>query len=117
QRSRAHVMSRIRAGVVEHGSAQVLRDAGVGGRMDAEGHVHGGVELAFDGRRLRIDFKGLAAAHVIIYGQTELQKDLYAAVDARGSALLDEVDDVALHDLESERPAVTFVHRERRDRI
>src|SRR6185436_2871472 len=76
QRSRAHVVSRIRAGVIEHGSARVLRDAGLGERMDAEGHVHGGVELAFGGRRLRIDFESLAAAHVVIYGQTELQKDL-----------------------------------------
>jgi p-hydroxybenzoate 3-monooxygenase len=117
QRSRDYVMSRIRAGVIEHGSARVLREAGVGERMDAEGHVHDGVELAFGGRRLRIDFRGLAAACVVIYGQTELQKDLYAAVDARGGVLYDEVDDVALHDLESERPSLTFVHRGKRDRI
>jgi p-hydroxybenzoate 3-monooxygenase len=110
QRTRSHVLSRIRAGVIEHGSAQVLRDAGVGDRMDAEGHVHDGVELAFDGKRLRIDFRGLAEAGVVIYGQTELQKDLYRALDARGAALLDEIDDVVLHDLDA-RPFVTFVRR------
>jgi p-hydroxybenzoate 3-monooxygenase len=108
QRSRAHVLSRIRAGVIEHGSAALLRDAGLGARMDAEGHVHDGVALAFDGRKIRIDFRRLADAAVVIYGQTELQKDLYAAIDSGGGALYDEVDGVSLANLEANRPSVAF---------
>jgi p-hydroxybenzoate 3-monooxygenase len=117
QRGRAHVLSRIRAGVIEHGSAKLLRDAGLGARMDAEGHVHDGVALAFDGRKIRIDFRGLADAAVVIYGQTELQKDLYAAIDADGVALHDEVDGVSLVDLETSRPSVTFLRNGRTYRI
>jgi p-hydroxybenzoate 3-monooxygenase len=117
QRSRAHVLARIRAGVIEHGSAKLLREAGLGARMDAEGHVHDGVALAFDGRKIRIDFRGLADAEVVIYGQTELQKDLYAAIDSSGGVLYDEVDGVALADIETRRPSVAFVRGGRAHRI
>jgi p-hydroxybenzoate 3-monooxygenase len=117
QRSRAHVLSRIRAGVIEYGTAKLLRDAGLGGRMDAEGHVHEGVALAFDGRKIRIDFRRLADRAVVIYGQTELQKDLYAAVDSEGVTLYDEVDAVSLGDLETSRPSVAFVRDGRPYRI
>jgi p-hydroxybenzoate 3-monooxygenase len=117
QRSRAHVLSRIRAGVIEHGSARVLREAGLGARMDAEGRVHDGVALAFDGRKIRIDFRALANAAVVIYGQTELQKDLYAAIDSTGGALYDEVDRVSLGGLDTSRPEVMFVRNGRPYRV
>lgn len=117
QRSRGHVLSRIRAGVIEHGSARVLSEAGLGARMDAEGQVHDGVALAFDGRKIRIDFRALANAAVVIYGQTELQKDLYAAIDSTGGALYDEVDGVSLSGLETNRPAVAYARGGRSCRI
>jgi p-hydroxybenzoate 3-monooxygenase len=103
--------------VIEHGSAKLLRDAGLGARMDTEGRVHDGVALAFDGRRVRIDFRRLADAAVVIYGQTELQKDLYAAIDSREGVLYEEVDGVALDDLETNRPSVAFVRSGQRYRV
>ena len=108
RRNRAHVAARIRAGVLEHGSAETLRCLGLGQRMSREGQVHEGVELAFAGRRLRIDFTKLTGVPVLIYGQTEIQKDLYAALDEAGCPVLDDADEVALHDVTGSRPAVTF---------
>src|SRR5687768_16651989 len=72
-RTREHVLERVRAGVIEHQSAEILRDTRVGKRMDAEGFVHEGVNLAHAGAMLRIDFQRLTGKHVTIYGQTELQ--------------------------------------------
>ena len=108
RRSRAHVLGRIRAGVLEQGSAEVLTGLGLGERLAVEGDVHEGVELAFAGRRVRIDFEGLVGRHVVIYGQTEVQKDLYDGLDAYGGTLVDEADDVELHGIEGDSPAVTF---------
>lgn len=110
RRTRDYVLSRIRAGVLEHPSAGWLREAGVGDRMDREGLVHGGVNLAFAGRRFRIDFEGLVGAHVMVYGQTEIQKDLYAAMDAAGVVLVDEAEDVVIHDVDGTSPRVTYRH-------
>lgn len=107
-RSRDHVLSRVRAGVIEDGSAQVLRDTGVGERMDREGFRHDGVNLAFGGEMVRVDFQGLTGRHVVIYGQTELQKDLYSAVDRSGVTLIDEAVDVSLAGLEGSAPSVAF---------
>lgn len=107
-RSRDHVLSRVRAGVIEDGSAQVLRDTGVGERMDREGFRHDGVNLAFGGEMVRVDFQGLTGRHVVIYGQTELQKDLYSAVDRSGVPLIDEAFDVSLAGLDGSAPSVAF---------
>ena len=107
-RSRDHVLSRIRAGVIEQGSADLLRSAGVGDRLDTEGLVHEGVGISYAGRRFRIDFKAMAGRVVVIYGQTALQQDLYDAMDADGILLLDEVSDVRLHDVTGGAPSVTF---------
>ncbi len=108
QRSRAYVLSRIRAGVLEHGACELLREYGVGARMDAEGFYHAGTSLAFAGRRFRVDFEGLTGAGVRIYGQTEVQKDLYTALDADGVALLDESTDVELGGLDGDAAWVSF---------
>lgn len=107
-RSRAHVLERVRAGVIEHGSAELLRRVGLGQRMDEEGFLHGGVNLAFDGRLLRVDFEGLVGKHVVIYGQTQLQSDLYQALDTGDIPLIDEAEDVEIHGIESSEPSVTF---------
>jgi p-hydroxybenzoate 3-monooxygenase len=107
-RSREYVEQRIRAGVLEHGTADLLRETGVGGRMEREGIVHGGVELQFDGERHRIDFAALTGKSIVIYGQTEVVKDLIEARLATGRPLLFEVEDVSVHELDSGRPRVRF---------
>jgi len=112
RQSRAHVEGRIRAGVLEDQFQDLLRRAGVGRRMDARGQVHAGVGIARGadggGEVLRIDLEGLTGRTVRIWGQTEVTRDLFAAREARGRAVLDEAEDVALHDLEGERPRVSY---------
>ncbi len=108
RRDRAYVLSRIRAGVLEHQTAQVLRDAGLGDRMDRDGFVHDGVNLAHDDRQLRIDFKQLTGRYVMIYGQTQLQEDLYGILAEREGSIVFEAEDVQLHDVATDAPSVTF---------
>lgn len=108
RRSRDYVLGRIRAGVIEHGTVQMLREAGLGGRMDQQGDVHDGVELAFGGRRLHIDFRGLTGKYVMVYGQTQIQEDLYAAAADRQADFVFEALDVAVHNVQSEAPYVTY---------
>src|SRR3954471_22686153 len=94
-RSREYVEQRIRAGVLEQGTVELLRDAGVGARMDTEGVVHHGIHLQFDGERHRVPLSDLAGGRsIVIYGQTEVVKDLIAARVDGGLPLLFEVEDV-----------------------
>jgi p-hydroxybenzoate 3-monooxygenase len=110
-RDRAYVEQRVRAGVLEQGTVDVLRAAGVAERLDREGLVHEGLELRFDGHGHRIDLKALTGgATITVYGQQEIVKDLIAARLAAGEPLLFEVSGVTLHDAEGERPAVRFTH-------
>jgi p-hydroxybenzoate 3-monooxygenase len=109
RQSRQHVMARVRAGVLEWGTVEMLREAGVGDRMDREGTVHDGVGLSFSGRHVRIDFKGLTGRGVMVYGQTEVTKDLYRAVDDAGLPVVDCAADVSPHDVTGPSPYVTFV--------
>jgi p-hydroxybenzoate 3-monooxygenase len=110
-RTRDYVEHRIRAGVLEQRTADLLTDAGVGGRLGAEGIVHHGIGIQFDGERHRIPLTELTDGRtIVIYGQTEVVKDLIAARLESGLPLLFEVDDVSVHDLESERPRVRFRH-------
>jgi p-hydroxybenzoate 3-monooxygenase len=116
-RSREHVEQRIRAGVLEQGTVDLLAASGVGERMQREGLVHHGIELQFGGERHRIPLSDLAGGRsIVVYGQTEVVKDLIAARLASGAPLLFEVEDVSVHDLESERPQVRFRH-EGRERV
>ncbi len=108
RRSRDHVLGRIRAGVLEFGTVALLREAGVGDRMDREGFVHDGVNIALQNRGFRIDFKTLVGKPVMIYGQTEVTHDLYDARDAMGGAVIHVVDGVTLHGLDGKRPHVTY---------
>jgi p-hydroxybenzoate 3-monooxygenase len=104
-----YVLGRIRAGVLEQGTADLMREAGVGARMDAEGLVHEGVELAFHGRRDRIDLKALTGGStVIVYGQTEVTRDLMAAREASGGTTIYEARNVQLHGVDGKSPHVTF---------
>jgi p-hydroxybenzoate 3-monooxygenase len=109
-RSREHVEARIRAGVLEQRTADLLVEAGVGARLEREGIVHHGIELQFEGERHRIAFDELTGKAIVIYGQTEVVKDLIEARLASGRPLLFEVADVAVHDLDTERPRLTFRH-------
>ncbi|MCC5882024.1 MAG: 4-hydroxybenzoate 3-monooxygenase [Halomonas sp.] len=109
RKSGDYVLSRIRAGVLEQGMVDLLREAGVDARMDEEGLPHDGVELAFDNRRVRIDLAGLTGGKtVMVYGQTEVTRDLMEARDAAGGTTIYEADNVRPHDLESEAPYVTY---------
>ncbi|HEU5008576.1 MAG TPA: 4-hydroxybenzoate 3-monooxygenase [Jatrophihabitantaceae bacterium] len=114
---RDYVEQRIRAGVLEHGSAVTLRESGAGERMDAEGMPHQGTELRFGHRRHRIDFTALTGRHITVYGQQEIVKDLIALRCAAGGDVRFEVEDVTLHDLETDRPAVEFVQDGEQHRI
>lgn len=110
RKSRAYVLSRIRAGVLEQGMVDLLRQAGASARMDAEGHPHHGCYLSTAQGMFRVDFKAHSGAEVMVYGQTEVTRDLYAAQDAIGATILHEVEEVVLHDVESGAPFVTFTH-------
>ncbi len=110
-RSREHVEARIRAGVLEQRTADLLVGAGVGGRLQREGIVHEGIELQFAGERHRIPLTELSGGKtIVIYGQTEVVKDLIEARLATGRPLLFEVDDVRVSELTTDRPHVSFRH-------
>lgn len=110
RKSRDYVLSRIRAGVLEWGLVELLREAGAAARMETEGHPHDGTNIADHGRMQRIDFKALIGKQVMVYGQTEITRDLYDAQDAIGATVLTEAEDVALHDVTTSAPYVTFTH-------
>ena len=109
QRSAEYVLGRIRAGVLEPGSAALLDEAGVGARMHAEGLPHRGAEFSFDGDALRIDFAELVDRRVMVYGQTEVTRDLMDARRAEGGPIVYEAQDVRLHDVAGAAPWVTFI--------
>ena len=109
-RSAEYVLSRIRAGVLEAGTVDLLRDAGVGERMDREGHPHGGFAFSFDGRLERIDVHALTGKNVMVYGQTEVTRDLMDARTATGCTTFYEAQEVQPHDFYSDKPRITFFH-------
>jgi p-hydroxybenzoate 3-monooxygenase len=109
-RSREYVEARIRAGVLEHDVAELFDRAGVGERMRREGLVHTGVELQSGRERHRIAFDELTGKTIVVYGQTEVVKDLIEARLASGRPLHFEVSDVSLHDLDSDRPRIRYAH-------
>jgi p-hydroxybenzoate 3-monooxygenase len=107
QRTPDYVLGRVRAGVLEQTTVELLRQAGVAERLDAEGMPHSGVNLAFDERLHRIDLHALTGRRVTVYGQTEVTRDLMKARAAAGLATIYEAGDVALHGHEGARPAVS----------
>ncbi len=113
-----YVLGRIRAGVLEQGTTDLLREAGAGARMDAKGLLHDGFELVLNGRRERIDLKALTGGkQVMVYGQTEVTRDLMQARTASGAMSVYEAGDVELHDVTGEKPYVTFTHQGERVRL
>ncbi|MDE4132537.1 4-hydroxybenzoate 3-monooxygenase [Phaeobacter sp. QD34_3] len=109
RQSRDYVLGRIRAGVLEHGFVNLMREAGCAERMDAEGEVHEGFYIAHQGRTDRVDLEKYAnGATVMVYGQTEVTRDLYAARDAMGGVVIHSAANVQPHDLKSDAPYLTY---------
>ncbi len=108
RRTRAHVLGRIRAGVLEVGFVELMHQAGVSARMQREGFIHDGIEIAHGERMFRIDFQKLVRRPVVVYGQTEVTRDLYAARDEAGGETIHEAEDVAIHGADGDAPYVTF---------
>jgi p-hydroxybenzoate 3-monooxygenase len=115
--SRDHVLSRIRAGVLEWGTVQMLEEAGVGDRAHAEGIKHDGCYLTDDDLMVHIDFNDLTGRSVLVYGQTEVTTDLYAAQDSMGTTIVHNVEDVVINDADSTRPSVEYTVKGQRHRL
>ena len=110
QRSADYVLGRIRAGVLEQTTVDLLEQAGVAERLHREGLPHDGTELAFDGQLHRIDFKGLTGRRVTVYGQTEVTQDLMQARAAAGLTTFYEAENVSVHGFDGATPSVRFRH-------
>jgi p-hydroxybenzoate 3-monooxygenase len=121
RQTREHVLARIRAGVLESTTVDVLRENGLSERMEREGHAHDGMRIAWAGRdSFFIDTYSHLARRFMVYGQTSIQEDLFAAADRRGQPVLTEASEVVLHDIDGahgSKPSVTFTHGGRAHRI
>jgi p-hydroxybenzoate 3-monooxygenase len=121
RQTREYVLARIRAGVLESTTVDVLRENGLSERMDREGHAHDGMRIAWAGRdSFFIDTYSHLARRFMVYGQTSIQEDLFAAADRRGQPVFTEAGDVALHDFDGAQgstPHVTFKHDGKSQRI
>lgn len=118
RQSREYVLGRIRAGVLEHGFAKLMREAQCGERMDREGEIHEGFYIAHDGKMDRVDLhKHSGGDSVVVYGQTELTRDLYEARDRMKGKVLHNVEGVTLHDIKTDAPYVTYRDGDKIERI
>ena len=115
--SKEHVLSRIRAGVLEEGTCDLLDQAGAGARMRREGLPHDGIDLTFDGKRHRIDLHTLTGRRVMVYGQTEMTRDLMDRREATSGRTFYEASDVLPQDFDGVSPFLTFRHEGREQRI
>ncbi len=107
-RSRKHVEERVRAGVLEYGTANLLIESGVGERLKREGLMHTGIELRFRGKNHRVDFQALTGRSITVYGQQEVVKDLIDARTAAGGQILFEVQNVTIHEFDTAAPGIRF---------
>ena len=108
RKSKAYVLSRIRAGVLETGLVDQLHAAGVGERLTAEGFVHDGTVISYGDTQIRVDFAEHTSANVTVYGQTEVTHDLYAAREALKAQMVFDVEDVQIEDADSDAPSVVY---------
>lgn len=108
RKTRDYVLGRIRAGVLETGTVDLMRQAGVSTRMDKEALVHGGIVISHADEQFSIDLKALTGSHVVVYGQTELTRDLYDAREAADGRLMFNVEHVQIHDADSDHPRVSY---------
>ena len=107
--TREYVLGRIRAGVLEEGTVELMHRAGIGARIDAEGMVHEGIGISVNGELYDIDVVGLSGGKVVtVYGQTEITRDLYDARDSMDGNIIHQAKDVCLHDIDSHSPYVTY---------
>ena len=112
-RGQDHVVERVRAGVLEQGTVDLMREAGIGDRLDTDGMRHEGIYIRFAGTRHRIDMASLTGGRAItIYGQNEVVKDLIAARARSGAPLYFDASDVGVHDLDTPTPKVLFRQNE-----
>jgi p-hydroxybenzoate 3-monooxygenase len=109
-RSREYAENRIRAGILEYEVAELMRETGIGARMDAEGSRHDGTNFLVDGALTHIDFYKLTGKHVMLYSQHEVVRDLIAARLAAGGEIVFEASDVAVHDFATDKPFITYTH-------
>ncbi len=118
RQSREYVLGRIRAGVLEHGFADLMREAQAGTRMDAEGEIHDGFYIAHDGIKEHVDLKGLTGGNsVVVYGQTELTRDLYDICAQSGNTIIHHVEDVTPHELKTDNPYITYCDGSQKNRL
>tara|TARA_B110000881_G_scaffold148176_1_gene131258 strand:- start:383 stop:1552 length:1170 start_codon:yes stop_codon:yes gene_type:complete len=108
KQSREYVIGRVRAGVLENGTIEMLRLAGVSDRLEKEGFQHNGIFLSFRNHGFRIDLKGLTDKNVTVYGQTEITKDLYDSIEKENGIIINNAKDVLPHEINSANPFVTF---------
>ncbi len=116
-RSRDYVENRIRAGVLEYVTEQLLNDSGVGERMRREGMLHPGVVMRFDRADHRIDFSELVGKHVMVYSQHKVVQDLIAARLAAGGMIVFEAEDVSVHDFREGKPRIRYRHHSTQQEI
>ncbi|MBR9766426.1 MAG: 4-hydroxybenzoate 3-monooxygenase [Rhodobacteraceae bacterium] len=115
RKTKDYVLGRIRAGVLEQGMVRLMRQAGVSERMDAEGYVHDGAVISNANELIALNFTELTGTPVLVYGQTEVTRDLYEAREAAGGQIEFEVEDVVIHDAKTDAPYLTYtVHGEER---
>jgi len=108
RKTKDYVLGRIRAGVLERGLLDLMREAGVADRMEKEGFAHDGTLISYGNEMFRVDFSGHTGHSVMVYGQTEVTRDLYEAREAANGKIEFNVDDVAIHGAETDRPHVTY---------
>ena len=108
KQTKSHVIGRIRAGVLESGTTNMLYKAGVSCRLDTEGFIHDGIQLSFKNHGFRINLKKLTDKHVTVYGQTEVTKDLYEIIEKQNNNIINSADNVLPQDLDKKNPFVTF---------
>ena len=108
RKTRDYVLGRIRAGILEVGFVNLMREAGVGERMDAESFVHDGTVISYGDEQFGINFRDHTGTSVVVYGQTEVTRDLYDAREAMGGTIIFNAEDVAIHDADGDAPFVTY---------
>ncbi|MCW8843485.1 MAG: 4-hydroxybenzoate 3-monooxygenase, partial [Rhodobacteraceae bacterium] len=108
RKTRDYVLGRIRAGILEQGFVDLMREAGVGARMDAESYVHDGTVVSYGDDEFGINFKELTGTSVVVYGQTEVTRDLYDAREAMDGKIVFNTENVEIHDADSAAPYVTY---------
>ncbi len=108
KQSQEHVIGRIRAGVLESGTIEMLKMAGVSSRLEKEGFKHNGIQLSFKNHGFRINLKKLTNKHVTVYGQTEVTKDLYEIIQKENGTVINNAEEVLPREIDTENPYVTF---------